>query len=97
MTNPVAQRFSENLIRLRTDAGLSQEALGFVAGMNRTQVGILERRERLPRIDTLVRLSGALRVSPNDLLAGIVWNTAQIEINTGGFEIGEGEEEREQG
>jgi transcriptional regulator with XRE-family HTH domain len=69
----VAEQFSENLLILRRRADLSQEVLGFAADLHRTEIGSLERRERLPRIDTLVRLCGALGVTPNDLLAGIAW------------------------
>jgi transcriptional regulator with XRE-family HTH domain len=69
----VAERFSENLLILRRRADLSQEALGFAADLHRTEIGSLERGERLPRIDTLIRLCGGLGVRPDDLLSGIVW------------------------
>jgi transcriptional regulator with XRE-family HTH domain len=69
----VAEQFSENLLILRRRAGLSQEALGFASDLHRTEIGALERGERLPRIDTLIRLCGGLGVRPDDLLAGIVW------------------------
>lgn len=72
----VAERFSENLIRHRKQAGLSQEGLGFAAGLHRTEIGELERGYRLPRIDTLLKLSGALGVEPGELLAGIEWRPA---------------------
>jgi len=69
----VAGRFGENLVRCRKRADLSQEELGFRASLHRTQIGILEGGRRLPRIDTLVKLAGALEISPCDLLDGIVW------------------------
>lgn len=69
----VAQRFSENLLILRRRAGLSQEQLGFDADLHRTEIGCLERGERNPRIDTLVKIAGALEVDPGELLAGLVW------------------------
>ena len=69
----VAEQFSENLLILRRRARLSQEEVGFRASLHRTEIGCLERGERLPRIDTLTKLAGALDVTPNDLLAGIVW------------------------
>jgi transcriptional regulator with XRE-family HTH domain len=72
----VAQKFSENLLILRRRAGLSQEQLGFDADLHRTEVGCLERGERLPRIDTLVKLAGALEITPEELLAGIGWRPA---------------------
>lgn len=81
----VAGRFGENLVRCRKRAGLSQEELGLRSAMNRTQIGVLERGERLPRIDTLVKLAGALSVSPAELLHGIDWRPAAVK--TGGFEL----------
>jgi transcriptional regulator with XRE-family HTH domain len=70
----VAERFGENLMILRRRAGLSQEELGFRASLHRTEISTLERGERLARIDTLVKLAGALRVTPGELLAGIAWS-----------------------
>jgi transcriptional regulator with XRE-family HTH domain len=69
----VAERFGENLMIYRRRAGLSQEELGFRASLHRTEIGELERGVRLPRIDTLVKLAGALSVPPGDLMKGIAW------------------------
>jgi transcriptional regulator with XRE-family HTH domain len=69
----VAERFGENLLRCRRGVGVSQEELGFRAGLHRTEIGQLERGVRLARIDTLVKLAGALSVPPGDLLKGLAW------------------------
>lgn len=73
----VAEQFSANLVRLRKRAGLSQEQLGFRAGLHRTEIGMLERGVRLARIDTLVKLAGSLEVEPGELLDGIVWQPGE--------------------
>jgi len=70
----VAARFGENLTRCRKRADLSQEELGLLSSLHRTEIGLLERGTRIPRIDTLVKLAGALSVPPGDLLAGIDWS-----------------------
>ena len=70
-------QFSTNLYRARKRAGFSQEGLGFRAEIHRTEVGLIERGQRIPRIDTLVKLAGALEVSPCDLLDGIAWEPAE--------------------
>ena len=44
----VARRFGENLRSVRKQAGISQEALGFSAGLHRTEVGLLERASESP-------------------------------------------------
>ncbi|MBS1894721.1 MAG: helix-turn-helix transcriptional regulator [Actinobacteria bacterium] len=69
----VARRFGENLRRVRRREGLSQEELGRRASLHRTEIGKLENTERVCRIDTLIRLAGAMAVLPAELLDGIVW------------------------
>lgn len=79
----VAERFAANLRRHRKQLGISQEELGIRASLHRTEVSILEQGFRSPRIDTLVKLAGALEVSPDDLLEGMVWRPG--ERRRGGF------------
>ncbi len=43
------------------------------ASLHRTAVGQLERGERVARVDTLVKLAGALSVPPSELLEGLDW------------------------
>jgi transcriptional regulator with XRE-family HTH domain len=69
----IAQEFGLNLLVLRKRADLSQEELGFRASLHRTEIGQLERGTRMPRIDTVVKLAGALSVPPGDLLKGMAW------------------------
>jgi len=70
--------FGKNLCRCREQLAITQEDLGFLAGLHRTAVGQLERGERVARADTLVRLCGSLGVGPEVLLAGLSWRPAQI-------------------
>lgn len=59
----VAQRFGQNLRRYRRVADLSQEQLGIRAGLHRTEIGLLERGARTPRIDTLLKLATGLDIA----------------------------------
>lgn len=70
----VAVRFGRNLHRCRRRAAMSQEELGNLASLHRTEIGMLEHGTRLARVDTLMKLAGALSVSPVELLEGIHWN-----------------------
>jgi len=79
----LTERFSRNLVAARKRAGLSQEELSFRAALHRTQIGLLERAARTPRIDTLAKLAGALGVEPAVLLDGIVWHPG--DYSPGGF------------
>ena len=65
------ERFARNLREHRQRAGLSQERLGFRANLHRTEISLLERGAREPRLSTIVRLARALGVEPSDLLDGI--------------------------
>jgi transcriptional regulator with XRE-family HTH domain len=87
----VAERFGRNLTRCRREADLSQGSLGLLAELHSTAIGLLERGERLARIDTVVRLAGALEVDPCELLAGITWKPASL--RSGRFNLGESEKD----
>jgi transcriptional regulator with XRE-family HTH domain len=52
----------QTIRRYRLAAGLSQEALAERADLHRNNVGFLERGERSPTVDALMRISGALGV-----------------------------------
>lgn len=84
VADQVGKRFAENLSRYRKKSGLSQEALAQRAEIHRTQAGELLRGNQLPRLDTLIKLAGALGVSPGDLIEGISWEPTEV---TGQFKI----------
>lgn len=69
----VAERFGENVRRYRRRVALSQEGAAQRAGLHRTEISKLERGGSLPRLDTLLKLRGALEVSADDLLDGMDW------------------------
>jgi transcriptional regulator with XRE-family HTH domain len=84
----VADQFGANLVYCRRRAKLSQEDLAVMASVHRTAVGLIERGERVCRIDTLVKLAGSLEVPPGDLLDGIAWDPGST--RHGHFTGGEG-------
>lgn len=69
----VAERFGQNLRRVRKREDLSQERLAKRASLHRTEIGLLEKGQRVCRIDTLIQLAGAMAVPPGELLHGIDW------------------------
>jgi transcriptional regulator with XRE-family HTH domain len=54
--------FGEDLQDLRTTAGLERRELAERSLMHSTEVGLLERGQREPRLGTLIRLAVALDV-----------------------------------
>jgi len=83
----VAVKFGRNLFRCRRRAAMSQEELGALASLHRTEIGMLEQGTRLARVDTLMKLAGALSVSPLELLEGIHWTPGSSPA--GSFSINE--------
>jgi len=65
------RQFGQNLAAERKKAGLSQEELGDRAGLHRTEVSLIERGKREPRLETLLKLARGLEVTPAALISGI--------------------------
>jgi transcriptional regulator with XRE-family HTH domain len=80
-------RFGENLARCREGADVSQEELGFRASIHRTEVSLLERGERMPRVDTAMRIAGSLGISLDDLVAGMEWRPGYEIVVPGSWEV----------
>lgn len=84
----VSHRFGRNLSVVRRRAGVSQEELGFRSGLHRTEIGLLERGERTPRIDTVVKLVAALDLHIDcPLFDGIAWNAGVTTTVPGSFTL----------
>lgn len=73
MDSHPADRFGRNLLRRRKQAGLSREELAELTELHRVDIGVIERGERSPRLDTILKLSAGVQASPCELLAGLRW------------------------
>jgi len=69
----VATRFGSNVHKARKRLGISQEELAVGASLHRTEIGLVERGERGVRLETAIKLAGALGVSLSELIDGIAW------------------------
>ncbi len=78
-------RLGENLVRCRKGAGLSQEELGLLSSLHRSEISQIERGLRVARADTLVKLAGGLAVPVGDLFDGLIWEPGSI--RRGAFEV----------
>lgn len=67
------ERFAINLRKARKAKGISQEELGFRCDLHRTEISLLERGGREPRLGTIVKLSGSLDTTPEQLCEGVAW------------------------
>lgn len=68
-----AARVGRNVFMARRRAGFSQEELGALTCLHRTEIGFVESGRRLPRVDTLLKLASALGVGAEQLLEGVEW------------------------
>jgi DNA-binding Xre family transcriptional regulator len=57
-----------NLRRMRRERGLSQEALAWDAGINRSHMAVIETGKSWVRLDIIAKLAAALEVEPHELL-----------------------------
>jgi transcriptional regulator with XRE-family HTH domain len=64
-----AVAFGIVLRRLRKEAGLTQEELGFDAGLRRTYISILELGQQQPTLSTILKLAKALRRPAGDIVS----------------------------
>lgn len=61
-------KLGKKIRSIRKKIGISQEELGFRAGIHRTYVGAIERGEQNVSVDNIHRIAKALKVSPHELL-----------------------------
>jgi transcriptional regulator with XRE-family HTH domain len=63
----VLKALGATLAQVRTDRGLTQEALALTTGVHRNYIGGIERGERSPTVATVAALADALDVSLGEL------------------------------
>jgi transcriptional regulator with XRE-family HTH domain len=73
-------RIADNVFLLRKRTGLSQEELAELAMISPDRIGKIENGLVAGRFESWVRLAGALSVPLHDLLAGVTWTPAAIEL-----------------
>ena len=64
----IARELGRIVRRRREELGLSQEKFAELSDYHRTYIGLLERGERSPNVETLHRVAAALGVNASDLL-----------------------------
>ena len=64
---PTRRVLGKRIKTLRKKAGLSQEELGFKAGIHRTYIGAIERGEQNVSIDNVHKIARALKIPVKDL------------------------------
>lgn len=69
----LAKRFGANLKRCRERAGINKAQLARLTELDPTAISFFEHGRRMPRLDTLVKLTGALECRADELVDGMAW------------------------
>lgn len=83
----VKERFSANLRGVRRRSGFTQEQLALLTELHRTQISLLENAKRMPRLDTLVKLTSVLGCRADELIEGMAWKPDPLAY--GRWEVGD--------
>jgi transcriptional regulator with XRE-family HTH domain len=74
----IAIAFGKVLRRLRKEASLTQEQLGFEAELERNFISMLELGQRQPTLTTIYRLSSPLNVTAPAMIAQVDVELAKV-------------------
>lgn len=83
----VAEQFGQNLRAARRRADLSQDGLAEKTGLHHTEISLVGRGLRLPRLETLIKLVRCTGADPSSLIEGIEWHEPISWSDTGWFTI----------
>jgi transcriptional regulator with XRE-family HTH domain len=78
---PIRQQLAANLRQAMAAAGLLPGDVAARAEVHLTQLNQVLRGECTVRLDTLVKLAGAVGVGPEELLVGIRWNGGEYVVD----------------
>lgn len=68
---PFLVALGDRIRELRGKRNWSQEEFADHCGLHRTAIGLLERAERVPRLDTLLTVSKGFGITVSELLRGL--------------------------
>jgi DNA-binding XRE family transcriptional regulator len=74
-----AEQFGHNSRAARERAGFSQEQLGTATGLHRTEISLIERGRREPRIWTAIRIARVVGVDLGELCGGIAYEVPSLD------------------
>lgn len=74
-SNNINNKIGLKIKLMRNKIGISQEELGYRAGLNKNSIGSIERGESSPTIDTLISIANALNTTIVDIV-----DTTKIEL-----------------
>jgi len=85
LSESVGKAFGVKLLAARQKAKLTQEELGYLSSVHRTEIGQLELGHHTPRLDTVIKLAGAMNIEPCELIGDVRWTPPPVGPSSGGF------------
>ena len=85
LSESVGKAFGVKLLAAREKATLTQEELGHLSSVHRTEISALELGHHTPRLDTVIKLAGALKIEPCELIGDVRWSPPPVGPSDGGF------------
>lgn len=67
-----------NVRKYRTSIKMTQEVLAEKAELSEKYIGMIERGEKVPALDTFLRIANALEVSADMLLEDVIYNGYKV-------------------
>lgn len=74
----LAAAFGDVVRELRRERGLSQEKLGFAAGVDRNFISILELGQQVPSLNSVFKVATGLGLKPSKLVALVEARCTQL-------------------
>lgn len=71
LKSPGHQKFGKRIQQLRKQRGLTQEDLADLIGVDRSYMGFVERGERNPTLDKIIKIAKALKMTLSEIFSGI--------------------------
>jgi transcriptional regulator with XRE-family HTH domain len=87
LSRTIGRAFGIKLSAAREKAQLTQEELGHLSTVNRSEISQLELGRHTPRLDTVVKLAGALNVEPCELIGNLRFRPPQVAEKGSLFEV----------
>lgn len=73
LSEQAAASFANKLREARGKAKMTQERLAHLSSIDRSQIGHLEAGRKVPKLDTIIKLAGALNIEPCKLISDVRW------------------------
>lgn len=70
-TGIVQKKFGKGIQQLRKERGLTQEDLADLVGVDRSYMGFVERGERNPTLDKIIKIAKALKITLSELFLNV--------------------------